>query len=60
MMQEGNFPDEFLFSKILQACGNRGDFESGRLILSLVIRSVMSCLGGLIMLYWQCMLNVVK
>lgn len=42
MMEDGILPDGFLFPKILQACGNCGDFRTGRLIHSLVIRSGMS------------------
>lgn len=42
MMEEGILPDGFLFPKILQACGNCGDLETGRLIHSLVIRSGLS------------------
>lgn len=38
MMQEGMLPDGFLLPKILQACGNCGDYETGRVIHSLVIR----------------------
>ncbi|KAK9758305.1 hypothetical protein RND81_01G221800 [Saponaria officinalis] len=46
MMKDGILPDGFLFPKILQACGNCGDFETGRLIHSLVIR------GGMMSLKW--------
>lgn len=39
MMEEGAvMPDGFLFPKILQACGNSGDFKTGKLIHSLVIK----------------------
>ncbi|KAH9608474.1 hypothetical protein KSS87_010507 [Heliosperma pusillum] len=41
MMKEGILPDGFLFPKILQACGNCGDFETGKSIHSLVIRGGM-------------------
>lgn len=41
MIEDGIVPDEFLFPKILQACGNCGDLETGRLIHSLVIKSGM-------------------
>lgn len=43
MVQDGLFPDDFLFPKILQACGNCGDFEAGKLMHSLVIKLGMSC-----------------
>ena len=39
MMEDGVVPDNFLFPKILQACGNCGDGETGKLIHSIVIRS---------------------
>ncbi|XP_057470112.1 pentatricopeptide repeat-containing protein At1g19720 [Actinidia eriantha] len=42
MMEDGVVPDNFLFPKILQACGNCGDGETGKLIHSIVIRSGMS------------------
>lgn len=38
MMRDGVLPDAFLLPKILQACGNCGDYETGRLIHSLVVR----------------------
>lgn len=39
MMEDGDVvPDEFLFPKILQACGNHGDVETGRLIHGIVIK----------------------
>lgn len=38
MVKDGFLPDSFLFPKILQACGNCEDFETGKLIHSLVIR----------------------
>ncbi|OVA12356.1 Pentatricopeptide repeat [Macleaya cordata] len=41
MMAEGINPDEFLLPKILQACANLGDFETGKLIHSFVVRSGM-------------------
>ncbi|KAK9271156.1 hypothetical protein L1049_026745 [Liquidambar formosana] len=43
MMEDGVVPDDFLFPKILQACGNSGDFETGKLIHSLVIRCGLCC-----------------
>ncbi|KAL7244925.1 hypothetical protein ACSBR2_000296 [Camellia fascicularis] len=43
MMEDGFVPDDFLFPKILQACGNCGDVETGKLIHSIVIRSGLSC-----------------
>ncbi|KAH7567213.1 hypothetical protein ACOSQ2_011301 [Xanthoceras sorbifolium] len=43
MMNDGVLPDDFLFPKILQACGNCGDFETGKLIHCLVIKLGMSC-----------------
>lgn len=43
MMEDGFVPDSFLFPKILQACANCGDFETGKLIHSLVVRCGMSC-----------------
>ncbi|PHT98865.1 Pentatricopeptide repeat-containing protein [Capsicum chinense] len=43
MMGEGIVPDSFLFPKILQACANCGDVESGMLIHSIVIRCGMGC-----------------
>ncbi|XP_009603001.1 pentatricopeptide repeat-containing protein At1g19720 [Nicotiana tomentosiformis] len=42
MMEDGIVPDSFLFPKILQACGNCGDVETGRLIHSIAIRCGMS------------------
>ncbi|KAL0325840.1 UNVERIFIED_CONTAM: Pentatricopeptide repeat-containing protein [Sesamum radiatum] len=40
MMADGDVvPDDFLFPKILQACGNSGDVETGRLIHGIVIKS---------------------
>ncbi|KAL3840276.1 hypothetical protein ACJIZ3_024867 [Penstemon smallii] len=43
MVAEGNaVPDEFLFPKILQACGNCGDVETGRLIHGIVIKCGMN------------------
>ncbi|XP_075496062.1 pentatricopeptide repeat-containing protein At1g19720 [Primulina tabacum] len=43
MMIEGEaFPDNFLFPKILQACGNCGDVETGRLIHAMIIKRGMS------------------
>ncbi|KAL9680675.1 hypothetical protein QQ045_018560 [Rhodiola kirilowii] len=39
MVREEVMPDAFLISKILQACGNSGNFEVGKLIHSWVIRS---------------------
>ena len=42
MMEDGVVPDEFLLPKILKACGNCGDAETGRLIHSLVIRCGMN------------------
>ncbi|XP_065621191.1 pentatricopeptide repeat-containing protein At1g19720 [Quercus suber] len=43
MMGNGVVPDSFLFPKVLQACANCGDFETGKLIHSLVVRLGMSC-----------------
>uniref|UniRef100_A0A5B7BEV6 DYW domain-containing protein n=1 Tax=Davidia involucrata TaxID=16924 RepID=A0A5B7BEV6_DAVIN len=43
MMEDGIVPDNFLFPKILQACGNCGDVETGKLIHSIVIRCGMNC-----------------
>ncbi|MCD7473577.1 Pentatricopeptide repeat-containing protein, partial [Datura stramonium] len=42
MMGEGVVPDDFLFPKILQACANCGDVETGMLIHSIAIRCGMS------------------
>ncbi|XP_027091225.1 uncharacterized protein [Coffea arabica] len=42
MMEDGIVPDEFLFPKILQACGNSGDVETGRLIHGVVIKCGMN------------------
>lgn len=39
MMEDGIVPDDFLFPKILQACSNCGDVETGRLIHALVTKS---------------------
>ncbi|KAL9229167.1 hypothetical protein vseg_004663 [Gypsophila vaccaria] len=44
MMRDGVLPDGFLVPRILQSCGNCGDFETGRLIHSLVIRGGMMSL----------------
>ncbi|KAK7276001.1 hypothetical protein RIF29_17131 [Crotalaria pallida] len=41
MMHDGFLPDEFLIPKIVQACGKCWDFETGKLIHSLVIRCGM-------------------
>ncbi|CAN1824123.1 Pentatricopeptide repeat-containing protein At1g19720 [Linum perenne] len=38
MMRDGILPDGFLLPKILQACANCEDYETGRLIHSLVIK----------------------
>lgn len=38
MIKDGVSPDTFLLPKILQACGNCEDFQTGRLIHSLAIR----------------------
>uniref|UniRef100_A0A803LKG9 Jacalin-type lectin domain-containing protein n=1 Tax=Chenopodium quinoa TaxID=63459 RepID=A0A803LKG9_CHEQI len=58
MMKEGILPDGFLFPKILQACGKCEDFETGRLIHSLVIRSGMSSckrvINALLAVYVKC------
>ncbi|XLS64847.1 hypothetical protein HN51_024821 [Arachis hypogaea] len=43
MLQDGFLPDEFLIPKILQACGKCRDFETVRLIHSIVIRHGMQC-----------------
>ena len=43
MMGDGVVPDSFLFPKVLQACANCGEFETGKLIHSLVVRLGMSC-----------------
>ncbi|XP_059634420.1 pentatricopeptide repeat-containing protein At1g19720 [Cornus florida] len=42
MMEDNVVPDEFLFPKILEGCGNCGDVRTGRLIHSIVIRCGMS------------------
>lgn len=42
MMEDGIVPDCFLFPKILQACSNCGDVETGRLIHALVIKTGMN------------------
>ncbi|XP_008797359.2 pentatricopeptide repeat-containing protein At1g19720 [Phoenix dactylifera] len=38
MMHEGVSPDCFLLLKVLQACANTGDLETGRLLHSLAVR----------------------
>ncbi|WOG91986.1 hypothetical protein DCAR_0311242 [Daucus carota subsp. sativus] len=38
MMEEGVVPDEFLFPKILHACGNCADLRTVRLIHSIVVK----------------------
>ncbi|CAN0906532.1 Pentatricopeptide repeat-containing protein At1g19720 [Linum grandiflorum] len=38
MMRDGILPDGFLLPRILQACANCEDFETGRLIHSLVVK----------------------
>ncbi|KAF5740803.1 pentatricopeptide repeat-containing protein [Tripterygium wilfordii] len=43
MMGDGFVPDSFLMPKILQACGNCEDFETGRLIHSLAVRCGLGC-----------------
>ncbi|CAA2994353.1 Hypothetical predicted protein [Olea europaea subsp. europaea] len=46
MMESDNIvPDDFLFPKILQACGNCGDLETGRLIHGLVTKCRMNSLS---------------
>lgn len=42
MMEDGIVPDEFLLPKILQACGNSADVETGRLIHGMVIKCGMN------------------
>ncbi|CAA2998026.1 pentatricopeptide repeat-containing At1g19720 [Olea europaea subsp. europaea] len=43
MMESDNIvPDDFLFPKILQACGNCGDLETGRLIHGIVTKCRMN------------------
>ncbi|XP_042507130.1 pentatricopeptide repeat-containing protein At1g19720 [Macadamia integrifolia] len=58
MIADGIFPDEFLLPKILQACANSGDAESGELIHSFVIRGGMdSCVhvnNALLSMYAKC------
>ncbi|KAJ4838016.1 hypothetical protein Tsubulata_030948 [Turnera subulata] len=39
MMREGVLPDDFLLPKILQACGNCGDVQTGRLLHCLAVKS---------------------
>ncbi|GAB2291810.1 hypothetical protein Dimus_026061 [Dionaea muscipula] len=43
MMGEGTLPDHFLLPKILVACGNCGDYGTGKVIHSLVVRCGLSC-----------------
>ncbi|CAK9178475.1 unnamed protein product [Ilex paraguariensis] len=43
MMEDGTVPDYFLFSKILQACGNCGDIETGKLIHSILVKCGINC-----------------
>ncbi|KAI3935169.1 hypothetical protein MKW98_018358 [Papaver atlanticum] len=59
MMGEGScFPDEYMVPKILQACANLGDVETGRLIHSLVVRSGMDkCVhvnNSILTMYTKC------
>ncbi|KAL8127132.1 pentatricopeptide repeat-containing protein At1g19720 isoform X1 [Apium graveolens] len=41
MMEEGIVPDEFLFVKILHACGNFGDLRTTKVIHSIVVKCGM-------------------
>lgn len=41
MMKEGVVPDEFLFVKILHACGNCGDLRTAKVIHSIVVKCRM-------------------
>ncbi|CAN8304708.1 unnamed protein product [Cochlearia groenlandica] len=58
MMEDGVLPDDFLFPKILQGCGNCGDGETGKLIHSVVIKLGMtSCLrvsNSILAVYAKC------
>ncbi|XP_074278265.1 pentatricopeptide repeat-containing protein At1g19720-like [Silene latifolia] len=58
MTNEGILPDGFLFPKILQACGNCGDFGTATLIHSLVIRGGMRSsrriYNALLVVYAKC------
>ncbi|XP_004301846.1 PREDICTED: pentatricopeptide repeat-containing protein At1g19720-like [Fragaria vesca subsp. vesca] len=39
MVRDGVLPDWFLVPKVLQACGNCGDFAAARMVHSMVVRS---------------------
>ena len=58
MMRDGELPDGFLLPKILGACANFGDYETGRLIHSLVVRRGLSSRrrvnNALLALYTKC------
>ncbi|KAJ0026058.1 hypothetical protein Pint_09030 [Pistacia integerrima] len=58
MITDGVLPDDFLFPKILQACGNCGDFETGKLIHCLVIKLGMTCVtrvkNSILAVYVKC------
>ncbi|KAL8130629.1 hypothetical protein V2J09_019784 [Rumex salicifolius] len=58
MVEDGILPDHLLIPKILQACGNYGDYETGRRVHSLVIRGGMaSCprvCNALLAVYVKC------
>ncbi|KAJ0087017.1 hypothetical protein Patl1_09216 [Pistacia atlantica] len=58
MIIDGVVPDDFLFPKILQACGNCGDFETGKLIHCLVIKLGMTCVtrvkNSILAVYVKC------
>ncbi|XP_050364913.1 pentatricopeptide repeat-containing protein At1g19720 [Argentina anserina] len=42
MVRDGVLPDWFLFPKVLQACGDCGDLEAGRMMHSQVVRCGLS------------------
>ncbi|XP_010533552.1 PREDICTED: pentatricopeptide repeat-containing protein At1g19720 [Tarenaya hassleriana] len=58
MMEDGVLPDDFLLPKILQACGNCGDVQTGRLIHSLATKlGTSSCLrvsNSILAVYAKC------
>ncbi|CAN1194967.1 Pentatricopeptide repeat-containing protein At1g19720, partial [Linum perenne] len=63
MMRDGILPDGFLLPKILQACANCEDYETGRLIHSLVIKCghgallLFHCIDKTNIVAWNTLMN---
>lgn len=58
MVEDAVIPDYFLFPKILQACGNCGDFETTKAIHSMVVKcglsSSLKCNNSILAVYSKC------